>query len=177
MQLPDGTIIAQDYDGLAGVRSDAAALACDPDKVLYELTEDGDEVLPRDERGQPVEIYPGRSKTVQADKDSTDINLIVARFEKQGIAPLVNREGAYLDVSEVPDFRGALEQVRIAREYFDLLPAKSRAIFRNDPAEFMDAVKDDVRLEDLIKAGVVKESEVIDTTPVVPPVVPAPVVP
>lgn len=170
MILPDGTEIAQDYDGGAGRRSDAAALYCNPDYVVVD--EFGE--LPKDERGNPVEIYPGRSKTIQADLDSTDINKIVERFAKQGIVPLANREGAYLDVTEVPDYRGAAEQVRLANEYFERLPASSRAIFHNSPAEFMDAVKDDSRIDDLLKAGVLVEDDIVE---VVPPVVPPVVVP
>lgn len=157
--LERGIVVRQDYDGLAG----DGKLYCDPEKVLMIVNSDGVEELPKDENGNPVEIYPGRSKTVQSDADSTDINKIVARFARDGILPIgQSREGLFIDVTRVPDFRGALEQVRHASEYFQTLPAESRAIFRNDPAEFMDAIKDNSRLEDLIKAGVVSEDEVVN---------------
>lgn len=155
--------IAHDYDGKEGERSDAAALFCDPDQVLYEVNEDGEEVLPRNEKGEPQTIYPGRSKTIQSEAAATDINAIVKRMEVQGVAPAINRrEGAYLDCSRVPDFRGALEQVRHASEYFQTLPGATRALFHNNIAEFLDAVKDNSRLDDLIKAGIVNEDEVVN---------------
>lgn len=100
------------------------------------------------------------SKTRQADLEASDINKIVKRFERDGILPLAQREGAYLDVSEVPDYRAALEQVRKADEYFSMLPADSRAMFENDPAQFLDVVNDPTQLSLLVKAGVVPEGEV-----------------
>lgn len=98
--------------------------------------------------------------TRQSEVDAADINKIVARFEKSGIMPLTNREGAYLDVSEVGDYRQALEQVRKAQMYFEDLPASSRAMFNNDPAEFLDRVNDPNELQLLVDAGVVPKDEV-----------------
>lgn len=102
----------------------------------------------------------GESKTRQADLDSSDINKIVKRFERDGVMPLTGREGIYMDVSEIGDYRSALEQVRKAEEYFETLPAESRAMFSNDPAEFLDKVNDPSQLELLVKAGVVPAGEV-----------------
>lgn len=105
------------------------------------------------------------SKTRQSELDAADINKILKRFEKSGILPMTNREGAYLDVSEVGDYRSALEQVRKADEYFAGLPADSRAIFENDPAVFLDAVNDPTQLHKLVDAGVVPKDEVKAETP------------
>lgn len=102
----------------------------------------------------------GESKTRQADLDSSDINKIVKRFERDGVMPMGSREGVYLDVSEVGDYRSALEQVKRADEYFSQLPADSRKMFNNDPAEFLDRVNDPSQLELLIKAGVIPKDEV-----------------
>lgn len=108
----------------------------------------------------------GESKTRQADLDASDINKIVKRFERDGIMPMGSREGVYLDVSEVGDYRSALEQVRRADEYFSELPAGSRAMFDNDPAKFLDVVNDPDQLDLLVKAGVIPKDEV---KPVVSP--------
>lgn len=106
---------------------------------------------PKDERSV--------SMTRQSELDSTDINKIVARFDRAGL-PLPTGESRFLDVSEVPDFRSALEQVQRANEYFMTLPAKSRALFENDPAIFLDRVSDPAQLALLVEAGVVPKDEV-----------------
>lgn len=111
------------------------------------------------------ETEEGRSVTRQADLDSTDINKIVARFERGGL-PLPTGESRFLDVSEVPDFRGAVDQVNRATEYFAGLPARSRALFDNNPAVFLDRVTDPRALELLVEAGVIPRGEV---KPVVTP--------
>lgn len=80
------------------------------------------------------------SLAVQSEKDSTDVNRIVARFEKTGLLPQVDVIGDYLDVSEVGDYREALARVEAADKVFQQLPAAARARFDNDPALFIDQV-------------------------------------
>lgn len=104
----------------------------------------------------------------QSEKDQADINKIMKRAEQSGIVPLVKRDGEFLDVSEVLDYRGARDQVRKAEEYFMSLPAESRAIFGNDAADFLDAVNDPFRFDELVEAGVIPKGEVrIPAEPVV----------
>lgn len=106
---------------------------------------------PADERSVSV--------TRQSELESTDINKIVARYERAGL-PLPTGESRFLDVSDMPDFRTALEQVQRASEYFMTLPAKSRAIFDNDPAIFLDRVNDPGALEQMVEAGIVPKGEI-----------------
>lgn len=105
------------------------------------------------------ETEEGRSKCRQSELDATDINQIVERFERGGV-PLPVGENRFLDVSEVPDFRSALAQVQRANEYFAALPAKSRAMFQNDPAAFLDRVNNPHELQLLVDAGVIPADEV-----------------
>lgn len=85
----------------------------------------------------PLETGPGRTK--QEFVAECDINNILRRFTRDRFLTHVNqREPMFLDVSEVGDFRTAIDQVRAATEYFEQLPAKVRARFGNDPARFMD---------------------------------------
>jgi len=68
-----------------------------------------------------------------------DINNIVKRYVRDGfVSHLAAGVPQFLDVSEIGDFRTAVEQVRAASEFFDGLPAKVRARFDNDPARFLD---------------------------------------
>lgn len=92
----------------------------------------------RNDRGD-VDTGPG--KTRQAMKDEVDINRIMARYVKTGmIAHVATKSPEYLDVSDVSDYRDAVEQVRLTNVFFMKLPAKVRARFNHDPAEFLDFV-------------------------------------
>lgn len=106
---------------------------------------------PKDEKSVSV--------TRQSELESTDINKIVARYERAGL-PLPTGEDRFLDVSNMPDFRTALETVQRAEKYFMELPAKSRALFNNDPAVFLDQVSDPAQLALLVDAGVVPKEEI-----------------
>jgi len=57
------------------------------------------------------------------------------------------------DFSEVVDYRTALEQVAKADEAFMALPAKVRARFSNDAAEFLDFVHNPANKEELVSMG------------------------
>lgn len=81
----------------------------------------------------------GASLTKQQFKEECDVNNIVRRFDQDGIVMQFARgTPAYMDVSEVGDYRSALERVRLANEFFMQLPAKVRARFSNDPAVYID---------------------------------------
>lgn len=87
---------------------------------------------------RPV-VVTGPGLTKQEFKAECDVNNIVRRFVKDGfLRHLERREPRFLDLSEVGDFRTALDQVRAATEFFDGLPAKVRARFGNDPARYLD---------------------------------------
>lgn len=98
----------------------------------------------------------GRSLTKQSEAAATDINKIIERFDAGGMISHVNeRTPVYLDVSEVADYRGALEQVRKTNEFFMELPAKVRERFKNDPAEFLDFMTDDANMAEAVELGLV----------------------
>lgn len=82
------------------------------------------------------------SRTKQSFRDEVDINQIVAKARQgQVIAHVARGVPTYADVSEVGDYKGALDMVRNADAFFQRLPAKVRAEFGNDPAEFLDAME------------------------------------
>ena len=97
-----------------------------------------------------------------------DINSILKRMEKSGIMPIVPEAGEFIDVSEVGDFREALERVRLADERFMSLPADIRRHFGDDPAGFLDAVNDPARHQELVDLGLLKASVVAPVAPVAP---------
>lgn len=91
--------------------------------------------------GEPVESSESRTK--QAHKAECDVNNIVARYKKTGHLASVNRAvPVFADVSEVGDFRTALETVRSAEDYFMSLPPRVRELFGNDAVAFLAEVQD-----------------------------------
>ncbi len=98
----------------------------------------------------PVMKYDdGRTK--QSFKDDTDINKIMARFDKTGtISHLAKFEGVYADFSDY-DFHEQTNMLTRGREIFDSLPAEIRREFNQDPQSFFDYVNDPANAADLRK--------------------------
>jgi len=86
-------------------------------------------------------IKPSMAK--QSMRDECDINLIVDRYRKSGaVSHLARGVPQFSDVSQVGDYRTAIENARAAEEFFSKLPAKLRAAFSNDVAEYLEALQD-----------------------------------
>lgn len=108
-------------------------------------------------------VFSRKSRTRQEFKEETDINTIVRRFGVTGQVPVSARVPLNVDFADSVDFREAMNAMVEARESFDVLPAKVRARFHNDPAEFVDfcsAVDADGKLlhaEELRKLGLREE--------------------
>ena len=115
-----------------------------------------------------VTIDTGRkSRTRQADAAGVDINAIMKKYEKTGVLPVQGREAFYADVSQMGDYRTALEQVRMANDAFMQLPAAVRSKFDNEPALFLDFCSDDSNRAEMVEMGLIEDETGI------PPVVAA----
>lgn len=98
------------------------------------------------------------SMTKQSFKAECDINLIMKRFKKTAGADFLSRYSGYVsgsfgDFSEVVDYRTALDQISRAKEVFGALPAKVRARFENDPAQFLDFVGNPANKDEMVALG------------------------
>ncbi len=123
---------------------------------------------------------PGVAK--QAMRDECDVNLIMAKFVKTGFIEHVSSGvPSYVDMSEVTDYRTAIEHVRSVEEYFLGLPAEVRRRFDNDTVTFMEYLESGASEEDLKALGLevlgdrrarAQDEREGDATP--PDVVPAP---
>lgn len=88
-------------------------------------------------------VFSEETLTVQSDKDSCDINVILAQAQRSGVLQSVNSATPrFIDVSDCPDYATAIKAVRVAEDAFMLLPASLRAELDNDPARFVDFVAD-----------------------------------
>jgi len=101
----------------------------------------------------------GVSKTKQEYKNSCDINLIMARALKTGIAPQAVRQGYYADVSDVPDLATAYEMVNRASEAFYALPADVRRLIDNDPSKLGNFISNPDNMELCVKHGLLTKIE------------------
>lgn len=95
-------------------------------------------------------------KTRQEDAASADVNAVLARVMR-GVVPLPEplTEQVFADVSQIGDFRSAMEVVTRADSAFRQLDAKVRTAFDNEPAAFVDAFHSKEGLAKLAELGVV----------------------
>lgn len=108
------------------------------------------------------------SMTVQSEKDSTDINVIMSKYGATGQLPRVKtaepQEG---DFSAITDYRDALDTVRLAQDHFSAMPAHLRKRFGNNPALFLDFINDEKNHEEARKLGLtnpVREPTIAERT-------------
>jgi len=113
------------------------------------------------------------SRTKQANRNETDINLMVARYKKTGIFQNLNpREPKYGDFSEAVTLEEAFNRTQEAQRSFMELPAQVRALANNDPVTLLHMLADEGATAELVKAGLpLKEAPVTPTPEVETPVV------
>lgn len=97
--------------------------------------------------------------TQQNFAEEADINTIVERFGITGQLPTNVRMPSYEDYTNVVDFQTAMNSIAQAREAFDEMPAKVRARFHNDPAEFVDFCSKEENRDEAKKLGLLKPEE------------------
>lgn len=108
-------------------------------------------------------IVCGKGRTKQSMKDECDINGIISRYAKTGLLTPVNEKPAmFVDVSEVGDYRSAMDNVRAVQSIFMQLPAGTRANFDNDPAIFLDYAANPGNEEEMIEMGLLPRPEQVE---------------
>lgn len=94
------------------------------------------------------------SKTEQHHKERCDVNKIVSKYVRTGIIDHIkDRSGIYGDISGVEDFRGCLQKVQNVTNHFMSLPAEIRDKFSNNPAKFLDYLKDPKNYDEIVELG------------------------
>jgi len=108
----------------------------------------------RGERTQVLADVGTRSRTKQAPKAETDINLMVGRYKKTGEFRNVNpKQPRYGDFSEAVSLEEAFQQVADANQSFMQLPARVRALAQNDPITLLEMLADEGATAALVEAG------------------------
>ena len=89
-------------------------------------------------------------RTKQSFKDSTDINKIVAKWQKTGtISHLAKHQPVYGDFSDIDDLLSAHNRMVRGVEIFNELPSEVRKEFNQDIGEFFRYVNDPANKDDL----------------------------
>lgn len=121
----------------------------------------------RDRSDRSAFVCTGPSMTEQSHKDSCDINVLMARYEKMGDIPL-GRDGQpfFGDFTNASDFHAMQNKVIETQASFDMLPADLRKKFDHDPGKLLDFISDPSNLKDAINLGLLK-AEDLELSPVV----------
>lgn len=119
------------------------------------------EIFSAYKRPPKVVVICGESKTVQSERDSCDINVIVRKYAKTGVLPVDAREAVYMDVTQIGDYRTMLHQVEMAKGVFAQLPAAARARFDNDVGAFLDFAQDPANEGELVELGLLPRSPAV----------------
>lgn len=104
---------------------------------------------------------PGSSLTKQAFKEDCDINKILAKVQRTGMLEhLASGEPFYGDVSELVDYKEALNVIKRANDLFLEMSPEIRERFDNDPAKMISFLENKENLKEAIDLGmVIKQPE------------------
>lgn len=104
------------------------------------------------------------SMTLQSAAPECDIYNILNKFNTTGIVTHVaSGTPQYTDVSEVPDYRAAMEVIMIAEEQFSALPSHVRREFDNDPGKMLEFIQNPDNYERGVELGLFVQNNSLDT--------------
>ncbi len=96
--------------------------------------------------------------TEQSHKNVCDVNNIVKKYDTTGlISHLSKMEARFGDMTGL-EFKEAQDQIILAKNMFDLLPADIRKRFENDPGKLLEFMEDPLNRDEAIKLGMIKKS-------------------
>lgn len=108
------------------------------DEYEYEIDKAGVSSLVKN--GKKKDVYA----EIQADYDSTDINVLMKRFAFGDLSAINVKEGFYADVSEMPKTIAELfDRNQDCEEFFATLPVEVKQMFNNSYTEFFTELNSD----------------------------------
>jgi hypothetical protein len=91
--------------------------------------------------------------TKQEFKNDCDPNILISRYLKGEPLPTSSIQAAFIDCPDIGSFQEAFEQVSMASDLFNELPADLRNRFDNDAMRFADFASDPSNHSELVKLG------------------------
>lgn len=99
-------------------------------------------------------------RTMQHFGPICDVNSIVEKARKSGLVThLTSKKPIFRDVSNIPDYRAALDIVNSANESFSGLSSRVRERFSNDPEKMVLFLRDPSNYDEAVKLGLVVKAE------------------
>lgn len=95
--------------------------------------------------------HPSMAK--QEFKGECDVNKIVQLYRQGSPMPVQVRSGQFADVSDMPDYKTAVETVMEAKAIFRQLPMDVKRACGNTVAGFLDFVNDPANAQELVELG------------------------
>lgn len=114
------------------------------------------------------------SMTKQAFAEESQINNIMAKYEKTGVIDHVKEHGGYSMMPSGLDYHTAMQLTIDAHLAFDQLPANIRKEFGNDAFEFLTFVEDPDNVERMAELGLITPEETEPERTAVPDETPPP---
>lgn len=137
-----------------------------PNEKIIVTGESSTKIITRRANGSKrvASLSTAPSMTDKTAFEETDINNIVARYEKTGMLPMSNKRGTgiYADVSNLPDLLGAAILLKESQDIFDQLPSRLREKFKNSPQNMIDFISDPKNQKEALSLGLIVP---LDTQP------------
>lgn len=120
-------------------------------------------IYTRFKRPPKVSIYfKNPSLTEQCHKNDCEIDVILKRYQQTGflVNPLEksNRIPQFGDFSDLVGYQEQQNRLCKVKEHFEALPSQIRLMFGNDVGNYLQAMNDPARTEELIKLGLLKRA-------------------
>jgi len=100
----------------------------------------------------------GPSMTDQSDKNYLDINNIMKNYAKTGLLPqFKDKIAQYIDVTQIPSYMDAHDQIQHAKQLFNQLPSPVRKLMGNNPANLEKVISNPDYEGMLVKYGILEK--------------------
>ena len=110
--------------------------------------------LPYQQQGRVRKVFTGPSRTKQSHKAECDINNIMQKYLKTGLAMHVREHGGqYGNFITSDDYHEGLNKILAANAAFLQLPSAIRSKFDNEPAKFLAFVQDPANHDEMVEMG------------------------
>lgn len=107
--------------------------------------------------------FTNPSLTEQCHKSDCDIDVILKRYQQTGflVNPLeqTDRTPMFGDFSDMEGYQELQNRMISIGEHFDSLPSRIRLMFGNDVGNYLQAMNDPQRTEELIGLGLLKRTQ------------------
>ena len=116
------------------------------------------------DKNHTIKVVPKGKKDLYAYinsfADSVNIHVLLARFKNGDTESLMQRAGAYIDISALPtNINEFIELSRNAETLFNSLPVEVKESFNNNVVEFISTIGDDSWKEKMAKSPALLKEE------------------